>query len=51
VRNTEIIHSALVKSGMELPELELEGVSTRCMVCGKEITQGVKSLTLGRCCV
>ncbi len=40
--NTEIIYNALVKSGMQLPELEVEEANTWCMVCGKEISKGVK---------
>jgi len=39
---TEIIYSALKKSNIELPELELEDVETKCMMCGKEIREGVK---------
>ena len=39
---TEIICSALQKSGIVLPKLPIENVRGSCMMCGKEITEGVK---------
>lgn len=41
--NTEIIYSALLKANYEQVELELEKIDTRCMVCGKDIEEGVKN--------
>ena len=40
--NTEIIYQALLSSGIEIPELELEEADGRCIACGKEITEGAK---------
>lgn len=42
MKATEIIYSALEKSGIELPELPLEETEGNCMMCGKEIREGVK---------
>lgn len=42
MKATEIIYSALEKSGIELPELDLEKTEGNCMMCGKEIREGVK---------
>lgn len=39
---TDIICSALQKSGIVLPKLPIENVRGSCMMCGKEITEGVK---------
>lgn len=39
---TEIIYSALQKSNIELSDLELENVETKCMMCGKYIEEGIK---------
>lgn len=40
--NTEIIYSALLKSNIEVPEIELEETEGYCMVCGKKIKEGAK---------
>lgn len=42
MKATEIIYSALEKSGIELPELDLEETEGNCMMCGKAIKEGVK---------
>jgi len=42
LKATEIIYSALEKSGIELPELPLEKTEGNCMMCGKEIKEGVR---------
>ncbi len=42
LETTEIIYSALEKSGIELPELPLEETEGNCMMCGKEIKEGVR---------
>ena len=42
MKATEIIYSALEKSGIELPELPLEETEGNCMMCGKEIKEGVR---------
>jgi hypothetical protein len=39
---TEIIYSALEKSGIEMPELPLEKTEGNCMMCGKYIEEGIK---------
>ena len=39
---TEIIYSALEKSGIELQELPLEKTEGNCMMCGKYIEEGIK---------
>lgn len=42
MNNTQIIYSALTKSEIELPELELESIDSNCMMCGKVISRGVR---------
>jgi len=43
LKATEIIYNALLKTDAELSKLEIEEIDGYCMMCGKEIKEGVKN--------